>query len=226
MTVSLVGALLALDRTAVLQVMVSRPIVAAPLIAALLGDPVTGIKVGIILELLWIHCLPVGASIPPDETIVSVLVTAITVWNMRFLGAGSEAVISLTLILVIPAAVLAQRMDSHIRKLNIRSARAADAAVEKLDLKGLRAACLMGVRRFYIAYALIFLVLLSVGTLAVYLVYPLLSENLLRGLKIFYYALPILGVASVLSMARIRNPLSVFLASFAAFSGLIEVIKW
>ena len=45
----------------------------------------TGIKAGLILELLWIHCLPVGASVPPDETIVSILVTAITIWCMNFL---------------------------------------------------------------------------------------------------------------------------------------------
>lgn len=224
--VSLVGGILALDRTAVFQFMLSRPIVAAPIIATMLGEPVIGIKVGLILELLWIHCLPVGASIPPDETIVSVLVTAITVWSMSFYEGNGDAIMSLSLIVVIPVAVLAQRMDSYIRKRNIKSAHAADMAIENLDLKQLQRECLKGIKRFYLAYTAIFCVFLSIGTLVVYFVYPILPDYTLRGLSMFYYALPLVGIASVLTMARIKKSLGVFLVSFVAFFGFIEVMKW
>ncbi|MBE9504366.1 MAG: PTS sugar transporter subunit IIC [Proteobacteria bacterium] len=224
--VSLVGGFLALDRAAVCQLMLSRPIVAAPIIAIMLGEPVVGLKVGLILELLWIHCLPVGASIPPDETIVSVLVTAITVWSMSFFEGNADAIISLSLIIVIPAAILAQRMDSYIRKRNIRSAHMADRAIEDFDLNKLQRECLKGIKRFYLAYVAIFFIFLSIGTLFIYFLYPILPAFALRGLSVLYYVLPLVGIASVLTMARIKNTLSLFFASFVVFFGLIEVVKW
>lgn len=44
------------------QLMISRPIVTAPLAGLVLGDPVTGMWVGAILEVLSLHQLPVGAA--------------------------------------------------------------------------------------------------------------------------------------------------------------------
>ncbi len=42
--------------------MISRPVVAAPLAGLLLGDPVTGMWAGALLEILSLHQLPIGAS--------------------------------------------------------------------------------------------------------------------------------------------------------------------
>ena len=51
--------LLGLDRTAALQIMISRPLVAGPLVGLLLGDALTGLTVGMLLELLWLCRMPV-----------------------------------------------------------------------------------------------------------------------------------------------------------------------
>lgn len=42
--------------------MISRPIVAGPLAGALLGDPIAGMWVGAVLEILSLRQLPIGAS--------------------------------------------------------------------------------------------------------------------------------------------------------------------
>lgn len=222
--VSLVGGVMAMDRTAALQVMISRPVVAAPAIGLLLGDPATGLKVGLIIELLWIGHLPVGASLPPDETVVSILVTAISVWCGRFLDGAGEGVIALTTALVIPAAVIAQRIDSRIRQMNIASAHKADSLAGSLDLDGVQRECMKGVGRFYMGYASMLLLFLSAGTAAVCLVYPFMPEFVLTGLERFNHVLPVIGVVSVLSMARVKNSLGFFLLSFALVFGLIEVL--
>lgn len=44
------------------QAMISRPIVAGPLAGLLLGDPVSGMWVGAVLEILSLRQLPIGAS--------------------------------------------------------------------------------------------------------------------------------------------------------------------
>lgn len=68
-----------LDRTAVLQLMIARPIVAAPLTGWLLGNVETGLQIGAFLELLWLGRIPIGASIPPDDTQVAIGSTCLAV---------------------------------------------------------------------------------------------------------------------------------------------------
>ena len=50
--VSLVGGILGMDRI-VMQAMLSRPIVSAPLVGWVLGDVYTGLIVGALFELFW-----------------------------------------------------------------------------------------------------------------------------------------------------------------------------
>ena len=47
---ALISLLCGLDRTAALQIMISRPIVAAPLAAWVLGEPLVGLQIGMMVE--------------------------------------------------------------------------------------------------------------------------------------------------------------------------------
>lgn len=79
--VSLLGGLLALDGTSVGQFMVSRPLVAGALVGWLLGDPVTGVTVGAILELYLLVSFPTGGSRFPEgatATVVAVAASQVT----------------------------------------------------------------------------------------------------------------------------------------------------
>jgi mannose/fructose/N-acetylgalactosamine-specific phosphotransferase system component IIC len=51
-----------LDSASFAQAMVSRPIVAGPLAGLILGDPISGMWAGAVLEILSLRQLPVGAS--------------------------------------------------------------------------------------------------------------------------------------------------------------------
>lgn len=55
------GGIVGLDAVSFPQFMLSRPLVAAPLAGAILGDPLSGMWVGVLLELLTLQQLPVGA---------------------------------------------------------------------------------------------------------------------------------------------------------------------
>jgi len=50
---ALISLVCGLDRVAMFQIMISRPIVAAPLTAFVLGDPLIGLQIGVMVELLW-----------------------------------------------------------------------------------------------------------------------------------------------------------------------------
>jgi PTS system mannose-specific IIC component len=64
--IALLGALLGLDVVSFPQVMVSRPIVAATLAGAFIGNPPAGLLIGVVLEMIALDTLPFGASRYPE----------------------------------------------------------------------------------------------------------------------------------------------------------------
>jgi mannose/fructose/N-acetylgalactosamine-specific phosphotransferase system component IIC len=70
---SLLGALVGLDVVSFPQAMISRPLVAATLAGALVGQPARGLVVGVVLELFALETLPVGASRYPEWGSASVV---------------------------------------------------------------------------------------------------------------------------------------------------------
>ena len=80
---SLLGGVLAVDGTSVGQFMVSRPLVAGVLAGWILGDPMGGLWVGGILELLLLSDLPVGGARFPESgpaTVAAVAASAAAPW--------------------------------------------------------------------------------------------------------------------------------------------------
>jgi mannose/fructose/N-acetylgalactosamine-specific phosphotransferase system component IIC len=63
---ALLGALLGLDVVSFPQAMVSRPIVAATLAGAFIGNPPAGLTIGVVLEMIALDTLPFGASRYPE----------------------------------------------------------------------------------------------------------------------------------------------------------------
>ena len=64
--IALLGALLGLDVVSFPQAMISRPIVAATLAGALIGQPAAGLLIGVVLEMIALDTLPFGASRYPE----------------------------------------------------------------------------------------------------------------------------------------------------------------
>ncbi len=64
--IALLGAVLGLDVVSFPQAMISRPLVAATLGGALIGESMSGLLIGAILELIALETLPFGASRYPE----------------------------------------------------------------------------------------------------------------------------------------------------------------
>jgi len=64
--IALLGGLLGLDVVSFPQAMISRPIVAATLAGAFIGQPAAGLLIGVVLELIALDTLPFGASRYPE----------------------------------------------------------------------------------------------------------------------------------------------------------------
>jgi mannose PTS system EIIC component len=74
------GGLVGLDSSSFAQFMISRPLAAATLTGALLGRPLEGLVLGLVLEAFALLILPIGAARTPESGTAAVAAAAAYVW--------------------------------------------------------------------------------------------------------------------------------------------------
>ncbi len=118
--VSFWGGIVAMDTTAALQIMISRPLIASSVTGLILGDFQSGLFIGIFLELLWINELPVGAARFSEGNIGATAAAAIAVTsnNLIFRPVPSMA---LALMIAVPVSIIGSYLVEYMRKINSKS---------------------------------------------------------------------------------------------------------
>jgi len=200
---SFVGSGLSLDRKVAFQFMVSRPIVVAPTIGILLGNPSGGLSAGILFELLYIGDLPIGGYLPSHETAMTVVSTTVALICAESLSPGGAIlpVIVFATLLIIPVGFLFNAGEKMARRYNERFFHDAEekmmadyTIVIKKDLEGL-------IALFLVTFVSIFLLTVA-GVFVVSAIYPLLPDiATARLLPMMWLALLILGFAATYNTA-------------------------
>lgn len=214
----LLGGLLSLDRTAVLQTMASRPLVGATLAGWLVGDPALGLLAGLLLELLWLMDLPVGASVPPDESLSGVLAgvfaaAAPDAW-------APEARAACGVLLAVPAGWAGRWADLGIRRWN---AGLLSCVLEELG-RGLNPplarAHWKGALRFFAAGACLTAAGAAGGVWVLGSWAPGLPPQAEASLELVALLLPVLGGGAVLAGMGLRRHAPPFAAGLVGALGL------
>ncbi|NCO50712.1 MAG: hypothetical protein GW875_01250 [Deltaproteobacteria bacterium] len=221
-----IGAVVALccglDRTAALQVMISRPIVAAPLAAWLLGDVAVGLQLGLMVELLWQARLPVGAVVPPDDTQIAVGATVLTLGMGAVLEQNSLAFTLLCLLIAIPFGKFGQFFDRRARLYHGRKPSLSAKMLENQQYRAMEHLHLRGLLSFGLASLLTYLVIVAGGLVLV----PMLASTLLPALEAAGHwlrlLLPLVGIATILGTINVNRSLTLFGASF----GMAFLLMW
>lgn len=216
--------MLCLDRV-LIQAMLTRPVVAAPLIGLILDDPYTGLVVGALLELFWIDRVPIGAYIPPNDTLAAILISASTIMAGQNLGELPPSLIGLAVLILLPLGILAQRLDLSIVRSNENLARAALVHVEACDDKAVSRHHLKAIARVWLLSTGFILLALPLSVLALTWVYPRLSEWTVRALTLVYGSIPLIGAAVVLNTIRLRGAVPVVCAVFLLATVFIAWIR-
>jgi mannose/fructose/N-acetylgalactosamine-specific phosphotransferase system component IIC len=128
------GGLVALERRAFLQAMLSRPLVAATLMGILLDDAPSGVFVGLLLELFHLGSANLGAALTDNETLAATGTAAAAAALARGNG-GTPAIWSLAILCFIGLGPAGRRLD---RALEAYSARLASKALASADTGELR----------------------------------------------------------------------------------------
>ena len=211
--VALLGGVICLDRV-FLQVMISRPIVAGPIIGVVLSQPFTGLVIGAFVELLWIDRLPMGLYVPPNDSVVAILATAGAILSGRELGHPPRELVALTILLFLPVGFLARQVDIWIIQTNARLSQKAAEYARLGDVKGLAREHRYGLLKTFTGACIIILVCLVPGVVILKWAFPLLPERILKALAYTYLFIPILGIAVALNTIKLRGAVPLFAGIF------------
>jgi PTS system mannose-specific IIC component len=218
LTASAVSVVAGLDRTAALQLMICRPIVAAPLTGWLLGVPLIGLEVGLLVELLWLCFLPVGAAIPPDDTQVAVAATFLAGAGEYHLEASSLALVILTVFFCCPLGKIGQIFDGWVRQFNNRLSADCQRAVSEGKLELIGRFHLRGLLTFALASLASFLAIVLGGAVFLFLFFSVfgLGKSLDPVAEFLRILFPLVGAAAILANLKVHRSVTLFLASFVS----------
>ena len=121
------GTLVGVDLVSLPQMMIARPLVAGTVAGAILGDIPTGIKLGVVFELLQYDILPVGAVRYPEYGPATVAAVATAHASAGVLGLGLGALVGLV------TGLLGGVGIDLLRRVNSRIIHAAAAKLESGD---------------------------------------------------------------------------------------------
>lgn len=194
--------IVALERKAFLQAMLSRPLVAATVMGLLLDDVRSGLAVGMFLELFYLGAANLGAALPENDTLAATGTAAAAACMTQATGGGSTlALWSTAILLFIPLGRAGRRLDRRLERYSARLALVALSAAEAGHLSRAVRQNLWGMWPHFVLYGL----LTAACAVAGFGLGPLLERlplELLRGLA---WAYPALGSVAAAIAARGSN---------------------
>lgn len=189
------AALLELDTTYAFQLLLSRPIIAAPLFSLFTGDIMAGIQVGIFAELLFADVSPLGGIIPPSGVVASVI-------PLILYSLGIELYFGF--FLGVLAALLYSVLDQLIRKTRFKWLvfLEKNVAREPNRINGAIFGSLFSV------FLMNFIFISATAWLASQLMFALFAYIPLKAhfaFKFAYMAVPWIGLAALVPMFRLKT---------------------
>jgi PTS system mannose-specific IIC component len=222
---AVLGGLCYLDRTAACQLMLHRPLVVATLMGAIFGNFTAGAQVGAVLELLYLARLPVGASVPPDDTGAAIFAGSAAAVASSSIGLDGGSFTALILLSVVFAEA-GKAADRTVRKLNGRIAHHTLESVERGDVQAVENGLMAGLTLFVLSGAILALVFSGAGVAVSKLLLPRFGPESRLDFSALQPALPLLGAASVYSCSRTERTAAVFFLTMAAMFWAAVFFRW
>ena len=213
---SMVAVICGLDRMAICQLMISRPVVAGPLTGFVLGEPLLGLQIGLLVELLWLGRLPVGASIPPDDTQVAIAGTFLAVSATGLWHYPEPVTIAFCLMIAIPLGKCGQLFDHMSRRANDNLGRRAERFLMADELGSSVRTHLVGIGHFAVSSLCTFIVIAGLGSLICFALMPIFASYFEPAGYWSLLVFPLVGAAMILKSINISRSVTLFSASFVS----------
>lgn len=220
--ISFAGGLLCLDRVFI-QAMISRPIIIAPVIGIILGNPYAGLIVGAIIELFWIDRIPIGIYVPPNDSIAAAFACSLTVLVGQSLGAVTNELTALAILIAIPFGMLVKKIDAEIIASNDTLSDQALEAAKVGDIRSIENKTYLGLAKVFLFYFVSLFILQIIFIPLLAWIYPKLPPQIHKMLSLTYFFLPLLGIAVALNTIKLRDAIPVFCAIFLVVAAVLEL---
>ncbi|MDQ5988059.1 MAG: PTS sugar transporter subunit IIC [Syntrophus sp. SKADARSKE-3] len=212
-SIAFLGAVLCLDRLC-FQLMISRPVVTGPVIGLVLGDIRTGLLVGAFLELLWVDKPALGNYIPPNDSLLTVVITSALILSGHGNAPVSRELIVLALLVMLPLSGVSQKMDIWLITSNDKYSDAAFDDARRGDGTAIEKKHLFALFRTFLAFVLFNFIFILAGTALLNILFPMLSPSILKALGMVYIGFPVLMAAIALNTIKQRGDIPAFCALF------------
>ena len=214
----IVALITGLDKLAFPQIMICRPIVAAPLTGFFLGDVQIGLTIGLVLELLWLSVLPMGATVPPDDTLHAVTSTVITIWLAGIFNTPPHELFALPVLVCMPLSRIGRLFEMKVRKIN-------DSLLP--DTKSINPGKIsqmhfLGILHFSIAISIAYILAILIGAAGSFMIAKLILPTLITSNSWLQYIFPFIGAALYISKVHVTRAMTLFIASFS----MVTLIVW
>ena len=199
------GGLMALERRAFLQAMVSRPLVAGAGVGFLLDDVVTGLSIGLVFELLHLGGASLGGAHAHHETLPAIAAAAMGASMGDAAGSeGTPAMWSVAILLCAPSGWLGRMLEN---RLDVRARKYVNRARRATSVQEFRHAARQNLRAMwpqFVFYGVAsgFACLLGYVLAPVEQVIPL---GILRGLAWAYPAMGVVAAAVAVQGSRAKG---------------------
>ncbi len=229
--ISLITGLAYLQRRALGDCQLERPIVLGPVIGWILGDFNAGLLIGANLELVFMGAQAIGGSVPSNVAIGSALGTAVAITS----GTGLEG----AMVVAIPAAVLASTFEMFAKTISAFAVHGADKYALDDNSKGIILMMWLGNLVHFLAYFIPTFLALWLGADYISNMMNVIPANVMAGVKAVGALLPALGFGLLLNNLGRKEILGYFFIGFAlaayipsfgvmgiAFIGIAYVCVW
>lgn len=184
------------------------PVVIGTIAGLIMGDMPIGLAVGATLQLMVLGVGSYGGASMPDYATGAIIGTAFTVTS----GQGMEFGIALA----VPVGLLMVQLDVLGRFCNIFFAKRVEAAIERMDFKGIGKNTWLGVLPWGLSRGLPIFLMLIFGQKLVNMIVDHMPAWLTGGLSVAGGLLPAVGIAILLRYLPVKNYISYLLIGFFA----------
>jgi mannose/fructose/N-acetylgalactosamine-specific phosphotransferase system component IIC len=182
---ALLAGIAELDRTSIFHGLLSEPIVLSPLAGYILGDPILGFKIGIILQLFFVGCVSMGGSTPPDGAMATIAAVISASMSASYVSISSEVAVPVVVLVVMyPAAMIGSAIDMWRKESNVALLNDAEERLDNCGVGVVEKAIWVSIGKNFIFYTLAAVIVAAAGTLVTGLVLYILPAGWWKGMKI------------------------------------------
>lgn len=119
LTLSLIGAVLALDTTAVFQGLISQPLIACTLLGWAGNEVALGLQIGFLMQLLWMSNMPVGAVHIPEGNVGAMASVILAIQMKPFFNTHYDVIVLCVILFSLVLSFAGGQSVQIIRNCNI-----------------------------------------------------------------------------------------------------------